>query len=82
MPVSLRTIGDYIDGEYTVTAYCTAYFPVKCERVHEGIDLDLEALAGKHGRELHLSEIVSRLRCRLCGAPAEIKIGHHGRPRR
>lgn len=79
---TIRTIGDHIGMRYTITAYCTRYLPAKCERVYRGTELDLEALAAKFGPDTDMREIIDRLRCKDCGAPAEARWGHDGRPTR
>ncbi|MFC6486920.1 hypothetical protein [Nitratireductor sp. GCM10026969] len=64
MPLTVRAIGDVIDGDYTLTAYC---YHFGC---NHRADLDLAALAARLGRDHSWmrNDLVPKLCCSKCGS--------------
>ena len=58
--ITLRTIGDFLDYEHRLSGFCNG-----CRRY---IELDLEALARRFGRDFDTDGIRPRLRCSACGS--------------
>jgi hypothetical protein len=61
-PISISTIGDFIDAGYSYTVFCD-----DCDRHN---NLNLEALAERLGREHSAlaGDLSRRMRCKGCGS--------------
>ncbi|MDZ5697836.1 hypothetical protein [Chelativorans sp. M5D2P16] len=64
MPLTVSTIGDVIDGDYTLTACCYRF------GCNHRAELDLEALATRLGRShsFRHKDLTPKLRCSKCGS--------------
>jgi len=71
-PIIINTLGQWAD-DFRVWVFC-------CNRA---VELDLPALAERHGRDMPIDTFRERLRCRFCGRRnPEIRIGaRHTGPR-
>ncbi|MFC6489662.1 hypothetical protein [Nitratireductor sp. GCM10026969] len=63
MPLTIRTIGDVIDDDCTLTAYCYRF------GCNHRAELDLTALAARLGRDQGwMHDLVPKLCCSMCGS--------------